>query len=125
METINKPTITNQTEFKVLNPYYKIVDYEVNKWAEEYSLFENEQEKILSQNQHLNKFASRLYPNANLNELLPISKLILVLFLADDRADRLHGEGKIDFWKNLLSDFEQVASNGHGLAWEMIFLRSH
>ncbi|SMD44788.1 hypothetical protein SAMN00777080_3422 [Aquiflexum balticum DSM 16537] len=121
METINKPTITNQTEFKVLNPYYKIVDFEVNKWAEELNLFENEEEKIISKNQHLNKFTSRLYPNANLKELLPISKLILVLFLADDRADRFHGKGKIDFWKNLLSDFEQGTNNGQGIVWGMIF----
>ncbi|WP_194972517.1 terpene synthase family protein [Aquiflexum lacus] len=120
METINKPTITNQTEFKVLNHYYKIVDYEVNKWAEDCSLFKNEEEKIHSQNQHLNKFASRLYPNANLNELLPISKLIMVLFLADDRADRLQGAERVGSWKNMLSEFEFGLVRENVFCWDSL-----
>jgi hypothetical protein len=101
-------------------PNFEIAWIELDSWAKEYKLYESDWESGLVKAQKLNKFASRLYPNASLIELLPISKLILVLFLADDRADRLHGPERVHFWKNYLLDFENGTSEKNPFCWETL-----
>lgn len=120
METIKKNENSFQSGQKILNPFFEIVQDEIELWAKGNNLYENESERIITNNQHLNKFASRLYPNASLTELQPISKFILVLFLADDRADKLDGSERVRFWKNILRDFDQGTSEKNQFYWEAL-----
>lgn len=98
--------LNSYTKGKVLlNPNFGRVNDLVQTWAEKGNLYYNREEKRKCDHQQLNKFAARLFPLANEEELLNITKLFLVLFCLDDRADKLKGQVRVNFWKEQLDLF--------------------
>lgn len=93
----------------MLNPNYEHVSERVYEWAREKGLFleENDLKRCCSQKH--NKFAPRLFPDAGKEELEQITRLFLVLFYLDDRADSLHGNRRINFWKEQIQLNRQIA----------------
>lgn len=89
----------------LLNPFAGVVDREVMDWADRIGFFESPEERESVRRQQLNKFASRMYPNADFGELLPITKLFLTLFCLDDRADSLQGMERSRYWKKVRAGY--------------------
>ncbi|GAB3654989.1 hypothetical protein GCM10028791_26010 [Echinicola sediminis] len=57
-------------------------------------------------------FAARLFPNARKEELEQITRLFLILFYLDDKADSYKGKDRIIFWK-YLTQFNQQIGKGN------------
>jgi len=108
---MNYDTLRHGTAVPLLNPNYEPVSERVNAWAREKQLFMDETEFRSCISQKLNKFAARLFPKAAKRELVEISKLFLVLFCLDDRADRLKGNTRVQFWKELLHQYSATKKN--------------
>ncbi|WP_460546389.1 terpene synthase family protein, partial [Echinicola sediminis] len=97
----------------LLNTHFEKANRIVIKWAISNRLFLNDRERSRCIDQQLNKFAARLFPNANEQELVHISQLFLVLFCLDDRADRLSGRSRINFWKELIRQYDHIHTGLH------------
>ena len=104
----------------LLNPYFEKVDQLVFNWAASSHFFLNDTERKRFQDQQLNKFASRLFPNADEQELIQITKLFLVLFCLDDRADQLSGRSRIRFWKELIRHYDHAETGIHAFNTDAI-----
>ncbi|WP_215222695.1 terpene synthase family protein [Echinicola shivajiensis] len=96
-----------------LNPHFKVADQLCREWAATHIFFLNDEERKKTHDQQLNKFAARLFPNADKQEMLQISKLFLVLFCLDDRADQLKGQTRIKFWKELIKKYDHIHRGIH------------
>ncbi|QDH78714.1 hypothetical protein FKX85_06560 [Echinicola soli] len=97
-------------EAQTTNPFTKITRIAVRKWTEERGLFLSDRERNRAYDQNQEDFAAYAYPHANKEELFHISKLFLVLFCLDDRADGLGAGERTEFWNNHLADFKKIRS---------------
>lgn len=109
---MNQETILRGTTVPLLNPNYETLSPEIYSWARELGLFTSKGELERVKSQKLNKFAARLFPDADHLELLHIGRLFLVLFYLDDKADTLDKKDRIEFWKALLELYGKIEKDG-------------
>ncbi|GGF44383.1 terpene synthase family protein [Echinicola rosea] len=106
---MNYEALHHRSSVPVLNPNYEHVSERVYEWARKKGLFLGENDLKRSCSQKHNKFAPRLFPDAGKEELEQITRLFLVLFYLDDRADSLHGNRRVNFWKEQIQLNRQIA----------------